>query len=407
MMSSLTETRLAQLAEDVRCDVHSRTQDADNDARRAEISRTFISDTVTVPTKEMNEYAIRATLGDDVFFEPSTAALESHVAKLTGKEAGLFMPTGTMSNQVALRTHLQQPPYSVLCDARAHVYRMEGGGIAFHSGANVIPVFPENGHHLTWEDIEPRIVSGADVHIAPTRIVSLESTLNGTVIPQEDVIAISRHAREKGIIMHLDGARLWHVAVATGLSMKELCEPFESVSLCFSKGLGAPIGSCLVGSKEFIAKARCFRKVFGGGMRQTGYLAASAAYALTHHFPLLPRVHALAKRMQEGLEEIGVGILSPAETCMLFYDPSAIGVGYREVVERAAQLPRPIYLNGSRLIMHIQTAGEAVDDFLCLMRQLKEEKVQAGWRGQQADRGKHREVYVRCGSWGGPRVLPA
>lgn len=237
-MSSLTETRLAQLAEDVRCDVHSRTQDADNDARRAEISRTFISDTVTVPTKEMNEYAIRATLGDDVFFEPSTAALESHVAKLTGKEAGLFMPTGTMSNQVALRTHLQQPPYSVLCDARAHVYRMEGGGIAFHSGANVIPVFPENGHHLTWEDIEPRIVSGADVHIAPTRIVSLESTLNGTVIPQEDVIAISRHAREKGIIMHLDGARLWHVAVATGLSMKELCEPFESVSLCFSKGLG-------------------------------------------------------------------------------------------------------------------------------------------------------------------------
>ncbi|KAI6032023.1 pyridoxal phosphate-dependent transferase [Pisolithus microcarpus] len=383
MMSSLTETRLAQLAEDVRCDVHSRTQDADNDARRAEISRTFICEWgVTVPTKEMNEYAIRATLGDDVFFEPSTAALESHVAKLTGKEAGLFMPTGTMSNQVALRTHLQQPPYSVLCDARAHVYRMEGGGIAFHSGANVIPVFPENGRSLR----------------APTRIVSLESTLNGTVIPQEDVIAISRHAREKGIIMHLDGARLWHVAVATGLSNEGAVRAIR---------VSAPIGSCLVGSKEFIAKARCFRKVFGGGMRQTGYLAASAAYALTHHFPLLPRVHALAKRMQEGLEEIGVGILSPAETCMLFYDPSAIGVGYREVVERAAQLPRPIYLNGSRLIMHIQTAGEAVDDFLCLMRQLKEEKVQAGWRGQQADRGKHREVYVRCGSWGGPRVLPA
>ncbi|KAI6045117.1 pyridoxal phosphate-dependent transferase [Pisolithus marmoratus] len=392
-MLSVTASRLAQLVEDVRCDVYSETQDADNDARRAEVSRTFFSDTVTgtcssplcldcppmgvvVPTKEMMEYAIRASLGDDVHhFEPSTAC-----SRIT---SGLFMPTGTMSNQ--------QPPYSVLCDARAHVYRMEGGGIAFHSGANVIPIFPENGHHLT----------------APTRVISLENTLNGTVIPQEEIIAISKHAREKGIIMHLDGARLWDVAVATGLSMKELCEPFESVSVCFSKGLGAPIGSCLVGSKEFIAKAKWFRKVFGGGMRQTGYLAASAAYALTHHFPLLPRVHALARRMQEGLEEIGVGILSPAETCMLFYDPSMIGVEYWEVVERAARLPKPICLNGSRLMMHIQTADEAVEDFLGLMRQLKEEKARAGWRGQQGvvpGRGKHRDVHIRCGAGGGPRA---
>ncbi|KAI6136911.1 pyridoxal phosphate-dependent transferase [Pisolithus sp. B1] len=395
MMLSVTENRLAQLAEDVRCDVHSRTQDADNDARRAEISRTFIS-----PTKEMNEYAIRATLGDDVFFEPSTAALESHVAKLTGKEAGLFMPTGTMSNQVALRTHLQQPPYSVLCDARAHIYRMEGGGIAFHSGANVIPVFPENGHHLTWEDIEPRIVSGADVHIAPTRIISLESTLNGTVIPQEDVVAISKHVRDKGIIMHLDGARLWHVTVATGLSMKELCEPFNSISLCFSKGL---VGHGLSYRLQAHPSGRAWRSGSARSSEEAcdrrDTLQRQLQYALTHHFPLLPRVHALAKRMQEGLEEIGVGILSPAETCMLFYDPSAIG--------RAAQLPKPIYLNGSRLMMHIQTAGEAVEDFLGLMRQLKEEKAQAGWRGQQADRGKHREVYVRCGPWRGPRGLPA
>ncbi|KAG1715790.1 hypothetical protein ID866_1366 [Astraeus odoratus] len=374
---SLLQTLKAQkLTEEVRFDIHTETQDADNDANRAEISRTFISDTVTTPTKEMNEYAIRATLGDDVFFEPSTSALESHIAKLTGKEARLFMPTGTMSNQVALQTHLQQPPFSVVCDARAHVYRMEAGGIAFHSGANVIPIFSENDHHLTWEDIEPRIVTGADVHTAPTRVISLENTLNGTVILQRGIIEISENARKKGIVMRLDGARIWHVPLAAGLSMRELCEPFDSASLCLSKGLGAPIDTCLVGSKSFITKARWFRKLFGGGIRQTGYMAAATVYALTHNFPLLLQVHGLAKRMQRGLEEIGVGILSPAETCMLFYGPSPIGVEYWEVVERAAQLPNPIYLNGSRLIMYIQTSPQAVEDFLELMKTLRTEKEQ-------------------------------
>lgn len=175
------------------------------------------------------------------------------------------------------------------------------------------------------------------VFSAPTRVISLENTLDGTIMPQNDVSEISKNASARGIIMHLDGARLWHVAVETGLSMKELCDPFDSVSLCFSKGLGkipptssaaslvvfnicflgAPIGSCLVGTKAFITKARWFRKLFGGGMRQTGYLAGCVAYALTHNFPLLPQVHALAKRMQQGLGDIGVGILSPAETCMV------------------------------------------------------------------------------------------
>ncbi|KAG1777444.1 pyridoxal phosphate-dependent transferase [Suillus placidus] len=398
-MPSLTDVRFAELAQDIACDVHSKTQDDDNILKVQEISRAFVSDTITVPTKEMNAYALRASLGDDVYFEPSTALLETHVAKITGKEAGLFLPTGTMSNQVALRTHLQQPPYSIITDARAHIYRMEAGGAAFHSGANSIPIIPANEHHLTWEDIEPRIVSGTDVHVAPTHIIALENTLNGTIIPQDDVTEISKNARSRGIIMHLDGARIWHVAAETGLSMKELCDPFESVSLCLSKGLGAPIGTVLVGSTPFISKARWFRKLFGGGMRQTGYMAGCAAYALTYNFPMLPRVHALAKRMQQGLEQLGVGILSPAETCMLFYDPSPIGVEYWEVVERAAQFPDPIKLNGSRLLMHIQTSPQAIEDFLELLRTLKEEKAAAGWKPENAPPKKKtlfRDVYVKA-----------
>ncbi|KAG9314643.1 pyridoxal phosphate-dependent transferase [Chiua virens] len=425
MPSTNTDAALSQLFDEVKCDILTKNPDTDNALKCEEISRTFVCQYLmtplnwplkrnpstcssghghrvpprTVPTKAMSDYALRASLGDDVFSDESTAALEVHIAKITGKEAGLFFPSGTMSNQVALRTHLQQPPHSVITDARAHIYRMEAGGAAFHSQANSIPIFPENGHHLTWQDIEPRIVSGTDVHVAPTRVIALENTLNGTIIPQKDVREISNNAHARDIIMHLDGARIWHVAVETGLSMNEICDPFDSVSLCLSKGLGAPIGTCLVGPKAFITKARWFRKLFGGGMRQTGYLAGCAAYALTHNLPQLPRVHALAKHMQQGLESIGVGILSPAETCILFYDPSTIGVEYWEVVERAAALEKPININGSRIILHIQSSRQAVEDFLDLMSTLKEEKVKAGWTIDQMPPKKHnpfRDVYVKA-----------
>ncbi|KAG1845501.1 pyridoxal phosphate-dependent transferase [Suillus subalutaceus] len=401
-MPSLTDVRFAELVQDIACDVHSKTQDDDNILKVQEISRAFVSDTLTVPTKEMNAYALRASLGDDVYFEPSTALLESHIAKITGKEAGLFLPTGTILHIQSSQMH--GPTYTGRFTCRLRnmfptFASMEAGGAAFHSGANSIPIIPANEHHLTWEDIEPRIVSGTDVHVAPTHIIALENTLNGTIIPQDDVIEISKNAHSRGIIMHLDGARIWHVAAETGLSMKELCDPFESASLCLSKGLGAPIGTVLVGSAPFITKARWFRKLFGGGMRQTGYLAGCAAYALTYNFPMLPRVHALAKRMQQGLEQLGVGILSPAETCMLFYDPSPIGVEYWEVVERAAQLPDPIKLNGSRLLMHIQTSPQAIEDFLELLRTLKEEKAAAGWKPENAPPKKKtlfRDVYVKA-----------
>ncbi|KAF5368312.1 hypothetical protein D9758_002364 [Tetrapyrgos nigripes] len=395
-MSSELEKSRASIIKDVKLDLISSTAEADNELKRAQLARTFISDTITAPTKEMYAYGVLATLGDDVYHEPSTHALEAHVAKITGKEAGLFVSSGTMSNQIGLRTQLMQPPYTILCDHRAHIYKYEAGGAAFHSGAHVTAIVPQNGHHLTLDDIKGNVIYGPDVHFAPTEVIALENTLNGTIFPQEEITAISEFARSKGIKMHLDGARIWHVAAETGTSLKVLCEPFDSVSLCFSKGLGAPVGSILVGSQEFITRARRIRKLFGGGMRQTGLLAGCAAYALSNNFPLLPRVHALARKLEQGLKDIGVTILSPAETCMIFYDAPSIGTTYDEIAERALKLPEPLFLGGSRVVTHIQTTEAAVDDFLKLIADIAEEKKKAGFVKPQVNGdGKYHDVYVR------------
>ncbi|EIM92761.1 uncharacterized protein STEHIDRAFT_117731 [Stereum hirsutum FP-91666 SS1] len=390
----------AKIAAQVKFDILKETQADDNAKHIRQVSRSFISDTLTVPTKEMYDYAVQGSLGDAVYHEPSTLALEEHMAKLTGKEDALFMPSGTMSNQIALRSHLMQPPYSILCDHRAHIHRYEAGGAAFHSGAAVHAVIPANGHHLTLEDVQAHAVLDDNIHTAPTQIVELENTLNGTIIPQEEVIRISEWAHSEGVLMHLDGARIWHVSAETGVSIKELCDPFDSVSLCFSKGLGAPIGSCLVGPKKFIQKARHFRKLFGGGMRQTGLMAASAAYALTYNFPRLVDVHLMARRLDQGLREIGVEVTSEAETCMVFFDPSPIGVSYEEIVARAASLPDPITIGGSRLVVHIQNTDETIDDFLALMKELAEEKIKAGFvRSEPEVNGKAngavKNIYVK------------
>ncbi|KAF5368468.1 hypothetical protein D9758_002363 [Tetrapyrgos nigripes] len=394
MSPNLEKTR-ASINQDLKFDPLSSTYEADNDLKRAQIARTFISDTMTVPTTEMYAYGVHGTLGDAVYYEPSTIALEAHVAKITGKEDGLFMPTGTMSNQIGLRTHLTQPPYTIVCDHRAHIYTYELSGVAFHSGAQLIPVPPQNGHHLTVDDVSRSVVQGSDVHFAPTQVISLENTLNGTIFPQYDIVPISEFARSLGIKMHLDGARLWHVAAETGMSLKELCDPFDSVSLCFSKGLGAPVGSILLGTKEYITKARRVRKLFGGGMRQTGILAASVAYALTHHFPLLPRVHILARKLEKGLQDIGVTILSGAETCMVFYDATSIGTTYDEIAEKGLQLPSPLFLGGSRLVVHIQTTEAVIDDFLELVAGIAKERKKAGFvKAEMNGVGQYRDVYV-------------
>ncbi|KAH9964455.1 pyridoxal phosphate-dependent transferase [Russula dissimulans] len=377
-------------------DVIAPTQAEDNQRYRVDVSRSFVSDTVTVPSKEMYEYAIRASLGDDVYHEPNTAALEAHVARLFGKEDALFVPSGTMANQLAIRTHLKQPPYSILCDHRAHIYVCEAGGLSHHSGAQVIPVIPSNGHHLTLEDIQTFIVLDEDIHFCPTELIELENTLNGSIFPQDEIIRISEYARKRGITMHLDGARIWHAAIETGTPLDVLSEPFDSISACFSKGLGAPVGSCLIGSKNFIARARRFRKAFGGGMRQTGFLAASAAYALTHNFPKLAAVHDLARKLENGLLELGVKVTGKAETCMVFYDPSSVGTTYAEVAERAEKLPEPLSLAGSRLVVHIQTTEKAINDFLRVIQRLSEEKRAAGFVRpvEQTGHGSYKDMYA-------------
>lgn len=352
----------------------------------------------------MMAYAAEASRGDDVYkADQCTIALEAHVARITGKEAGLFCASGTMTNQLAIRTHLLQPPHSVLCDARAHVHCNEAGGIAHHSQATTLPIIPQNGRHLTLKDVKPALILSDNIHYAPTRLISLENTLNGTIFPQDDIVAISEYAHSVGVKMHLDGARIWNVAAETGISLQVLCEPFDTVSLCLSKGIGAPIGSILVGSHEFISRARWFRKMFGGGWRQSGYLAAAAAYALTHNFPLLAGTHLLARKLEAGLRDIGVRILT-SETNMVFFDAPSVGIPFDELTTRAIALSDPLYVGGSRLVIHYQTSEKAVDDLLELIRVMAEEKRKEGFVLGSAEQGpvdsgypKIKEVFVRSG----------
>lgn len=347
----------------------------DNRKKLDQIARDFRSDTITIPTEEMLRQMTLASRGDDVYGEDDTTnSFQAEIAALTGKESAIFVSSGTLSNQLALRTHLLQPPYTVLCDTRSHIFRYEASGIAFHCGAATEIVAPSNGHHLRWEqDILPNLSLDDDIHFSPTRIISLENTLHGTIFPQDEIIKISNEARHRGIIMHLDGARLWNVAAETGLSIKELCDPFESVSLCLSKGLGAPIGSILVGSSTFIKKVRHFRKLYGGGVRQLGPLVAAARVAVLETYPKLQGTHQLARYAAQELEKLGVRLTAPVETNMVFLDTSPIGVAIPDLVSRAAALPQPIKLGGGRMVVHHQISKEAIDDLLHLIHTLKSE----------------------------------
>jgi threonine aldolase len=254
------------------------------------------SDTITVPTPAMREAMAAAEVGDDMFGEdPTVAKLEARVAELLGKEAAMFAPSGTMVNQLALRAHTE-PGDEVILDGNAHIYYYEGGAPAALAGV-MCRCLPGVRGIFTAADLEA-VLRPADQHFAPTRLVCLENTHNrggGKIWPQELVREIGTLTRERGIRLHLDGARLWNAAVARGISERELAAEFDSVAVCFSKGLGAPVGSALCGSREFIQRARRFRKMFGGGMRQAGIIAAGALHALEHHRGRLAEDHANAR----------------------------------------------------------------------------------------------------------------
>lgn len=279
------------------------------------------SDTVTRPTPGMRRAMAEAEVGDDVFGDdPTVTALEERTADLLGKEAAVFVPSGTMANQVAVGVNTQ-PGDEVLCGATSHVYVWEGGGMARLSGVTA-RTFAGDGGLMGLDDIRDAIRPD-DPHYVRTRLVCLENTHNragGRVHPMEDVAAISRWARGHNLLMHLDGARLMNAVVASGRPAREWAQHFDTVSICFSKGLGAPVGSALAGPGEAIRRARRLRKLFGGGMRQAGILAAAALYALENHVDRLAEDHAHAQLLADAFENTeGFSLESgPVETNLVW-----------------------------------------------------------------------------------------
>jgi len=281
------------------------------------------SDTVTRPTPAMRQAMAEAEVGDDVYQEdPTVLALEERTAKWLGKEKAIFMPSGTMTNQVAVGVHVA-PGDEVLCDQDAHIHIWEGGGIARNSGATTRPIAAERGL-LTLDLLRDKIRPN-DCHSARTRLVCLEQTHNrggGSLYRIETVAEISRWAKSEGLAMHLDGARLGNAVVASRIAAEEWARHFDSVSVCFSKGLGAPVGSALAGSADFISKAHRLRKVMGGGMRQAGIIAAGALYALNHNVDRLAEDHAHAQLLARAVEETrGLRLESgPVETNLVWIE---------------------------------------------------------------------------------------
>jgi len=262
------------------------------------------SDTVTKPSPAMREAIASAEVGDDVLRDdPTVIKLEQEVAALLGKEASLYVPSGTMGNQVALNV-LSRPGWELLCDRECHAVCYEAAGPALHSQLMVNLLTTERGMitaEMVRQNIRPK-----NIHIPETKILALENTHNrhgGTILPQSEILEVRKVCDEFGLLMHLDGARIWNAHVASGLSLPELVGPFDSIQCCLSKGLGAPVGSMIVGAAEFIEKCRRVRKVFGGGMRQAGILAAAGLYALKHNIKRLAEDHANARLLAEGLQK--------------------------------------------------------------------------------------------------------
>lgn len=284
------------------------------------------SDTVTRPTPAMRAAMRQAEVGDDVFGEdPTVNHLQERVAHLLGKEAALFVPSGTMSNQICVKAHTQ-PGDELLCEASCHIYNFEAGGPAVLSGVTCRPLEGDHGV-LDARHLEGK-VRPINEHQVRTRLLCLENTHNrggGRVYPLDKIAVLSNWARGHGLGTHLDGARLWNAVVATGVPTAEWASHFDSVSVCFSKGLGAPIGSALAGSRDFVARARFIRKLFGGAMRQAGVVAAAALYALDHHIDRLAEDHRNARLLAGAIADTPGLRLDPpeVETNLIWFEVDA------------------------------------------------------------------------------------
>lgn len=319
------------------------------------------SDTVTKPTPAMRAAIGTAEVGDDVFGEDPTAnKLQERVAALLEKEAALFVPTGTMGNQLALLAQTR-PGDEVVVGEGAHVAFFESGAGAAWAGVQFATA--GSGGLFDVEELRAAI-KPPNYYYPRTSLVAVENTHNragGRVFPQKDAIAIATHARANGMKAHLDGARLWHAAVATGLSVAELARPFDSVTVCFSKGLGAPAGSVLAGSKDVVSAAHRFRKMLGAGMRQVGILAAGALYALDHHRDRLAEDHAAARALAEAIGAVNGARVVPPETNIVCFDTP--GVPAERVIESAKKrgvLVSAIGRERVRAVTHLDLAPRMV-----------------------------------------------
>ena len=325
------------------------------------------SDTVTRPTPAMREAIARAEVGDDVFGDdPTVNALQERVAALFGKEAALFVSSGTQGNLCALMSHCQRGD-EVLVGQLAHSYRYEGGGAAVLGSVQPQPLPQQGDGTLRLEDIAAAIKPD-DEHFARTRLLALENTWNGKVLAQAYLDAATDLAHARGLATHLDGARLFNAIVASGAEPARLVRGFDSVSVCFSKGLGAPVGSVLVGPREFIARARRVRKALGGGLRQAGLLAAAALYALDHHVERLTEDHALARRLADGLASIpGITVTAP-DTNIVFAE---VAGGRAEAL--LAHLKQhgvlATGLIGLRFVTHLDVDAAGVDRAIAATRE--------------------------------------
>jgi threonine aldolase len=325
------------------------------------------SDTVTKPTSAMRKAMAEAEVGDDVFGEdPTVNALQGKVAKILGKEAAIFVPTGTMANQLSIRSHTQ-PGDEVIVEVSSHPYNFEGGGGSALSGIQFHCLVGIRGI-LDASQIEEAIRPD-DHHFPITRLVCLENTHNrggGSIYPISKMGEIYRLAKSRGLLVHLDGARLWNASVAAGVQPHEYAQWADSVSVCLSKGLGAPVGSLVAGSRPFIDRVHRFRKMFGGGMRQVGIIAAAGIYALDHHMERLKEDHQNAKRLALGLKELKGISINPdhVETNMVIFDVVNTGMTAPQVTEAMKREGVLIHAFGKthiRLVTHLDVSNEDID----------------------------------------------
>lgn len=332
------------------------------------------SDTVTKPTPQMREAMMRAEVGDDVMGEdPSINRLQEMIAEMTGMEASLFVASGTMGNQVCIAAHTERGD-EIIVERNAHIFNYECGSPGMLSGVQVMPLQGKRGSFMLQQVRE--VVRPVNIHHPRTRLICLENTHNrasGAVFPFDEMKSISEFARENSIRMHLDGARLWNASVATGIPIREYCRNFDSVSLCFSKGLGAPVGSIVAGNRQFIEKARYFRKAFGGGMRQAGFLAAAAIYAVENNFGRMAEDHRRARWLAEFIATLpGIEIdLETVQTNIVIFDVRATRYTGRQVRDMLSE--KGIGMNtfaGTRVraVTHLHITDDDIEQTIAALK---------------------------------------